>query len=280
MINRFLFVFTLIIASCLNTKAQRLDGCVTPETQLPSKGVSREDRNRGLQAAGYSLTKASLLLALRDPREEVRGSAAEAIVEDAERDELAPIMQAWLLEKDLCARGAMLSALTLLMRGIAWDPAEHPGGQPRVTLNQPCTPSPHAILSATLEQATDRYYSGPVVRITYQNQTGETLGFAKTVSPLDLFSATVLGPTGEHGKVAEGSDWLYEPLRPGDGRGLENTFRLVFVSLPPGKEVSWTWRIGADFDMSAPGIYQVSFGGRIKYLDTSVCSNVLSFVVE
>jgi hypothetical protein len=57
-------------------------------------------------------------------------------------------------------------------------------------------------------------------------------------------------------------------------------FRSVFQPLAPYEDVSWIWRIGDDFDMSVPGTYRVSFGGRIGYLDTTVCSNTLWLTVE
>ena len=54
---------------------------------------------------------------------------------------------------------------------------------------------------------------------------------------------------------------------------FNNTSSIIF--LPPGKDVHfWTWNIGEDFDLSEPGIYHVSLGGRLAYLDTTVCSNM------
>jgi hypothetical protein len=73
---------------------------------------------------------------------------------------------------------------------------------------------------------------------------------------------------------------MYEPVKPGNLSGLISGFGPVFQPIPPQEEVSWIWRIGDDFEMSVPGTYLVSFGGRIDYLDTTVCSNTLWLTVQ
>jgi hypothetical protein len=275
----------------LPVAAQRLDGCMTNPSPgvLPILGVSYETRDRGLQGAGYALTHDSLLSALNDQRADVRSAAAQKLVEGADwKAGLAPILRAYLAEKDLCAQSSMGLALTGLMHRIAWDPKQHPGDQQLVTPFQPCTPPGHQVMSVTIEQTRDQYYSGPAIRLTYRNQTAQTLAFAKTLAPMDLFSVTVLNPAGERAKVTQGREWLYEPLRPqhaptrpGDSISvLTNSFRLVFAPLPPGEDVSWIWRIGEDFDLSEPGTYRVSFGGRLDYLDTTVCSNTALVTID
>jgi len=50
---------------------------------------------------------------------------------------------------------------------------------------------------------------------------------------------------------------------------------LLGHNLAPVDEVTSAWPVGEDFDMSAPGTYRVSLGGRIEDLDTTVCSNTL-----
>ena len=89
-----------------------------------------------------------------------------------------------------------------------------------------------------------------------------------------------MGPTGEPVKVSKGKEWMYEPVRPNDFSALIDSFRVAFQPLPPLEDVSWIWRIGDDFEMSVPGTYRVSFGGRIDYLDTTICSNKLSLTVK
>jgi hypothetical protein len=289
---RIFAIFALAAAGSLPIAAQRLDGCTTfqsPDVHLPIQAVSRETREHGLKDAGYTLAGDSLVSALSDPRADVRGAAAQSIAEQVVgRTLLAPVLRAWLAEKDACSAGAMLNALSQLMHGVAWDPTQHPGDQQLVTPFQSCTPSGRQVMSATIEQTRDQYYSGPAIRLTYRNQTAQTLAFAKTPAPMDLFSVTVLNPAGERAKVTQGREWLYEPLqlqhaptRPGDSiTVLTNSFRLVFAPLRPGEDVSWIWRIGEGFDLSEPGTYRVSFGGRIDYLDTTVCSNTALVTVD
>jgi hypothetical protein len=68
---------------------------------------------------------------------------------------------------------------------------------------------------------------------------------------------------------------MYKP----GGVLLENG--SIFVALPPNENVRiWTWSVGDDFDMSAPGTYRVSLGGRIGYLNTTACSNTALVTVE
>jgi hypothetical protein len=254
---QFCLAFVLIAAGSVPLVAQRFDGCGS------SQSPSTETRDRGLRDAGYSLTRDSLVSALSDRRPDVRSVAAQKLAEIGARSAFAPIMQASITEEDGCTVGAMNGVLTRLMRGIAWDTKLHPGGQYRVTPFQACTQSDRPIISLSIEQTTDPYFSGPAVRISFRNQTPQTLAFVKTLSPMDLFSATVLSPTGEHAKVTSGKEWMYEPLVHSDTFHHSDSFRLAFQPLPPNEDVSWIWRIGDDFDMSVPGMYRVSFGGRI-----------------
>jgi hypothetical protein len=278
--NRIPVTIVLLALGSLTSVAQRLDGCVESGVSGLSRAVLRETRDRGVQDAGYSLTHDSLVSALNDQRADVRSAAAQKLVEGADwKAGLAPILRAYLAEKDLCTKSSMYGALTALMSGFAWDAKQHPGGQPRVATFQGCTPSDHPLMALNIEQTTDPYFSGPAIRISFRNQTQQTLALARTVSPTELFSVTVLGPAGDRAKVTRGEELLYEPLRPNDFSTLELSFRPAFQALPPSEDVSWIWRIGQDFDMSVPGTYRVSFGGRLDYLDTTVCSNTASVTV-
>jgi hypothetical protein len=88
---------------------------------------------------------------------------------------------------------------------------------------------------------------------------------------------TVLDPTGARVKFATGKEWMFDPAP-----GLEHAAGNLptFMALPPQNDVSWIWRVGEEFDMSAPGTYRVSLGGRVPYLDTTVCSNTAEVTVE
>lgn len=277
-------MIVLVAAGSLLATAQRLDGCAdlrAPGGQTVSHGVSQEDRDKGLKDAGYSLTRDSLVVALGDLRADVRSVAAGKLAENGGRAELTPMVNAYLAEKDGCTIGGMSLALDRIMGGIAWDAKQHPGGQYRVTPFQTCIESGPPTMSVTIEQTIDPYFSGPAVRVSFRNQTPQTLAFVKTASPMELFSVTISGPNGEPAKVAKGREWMYVPVVHGDPsvhRGA--SFRLAFQLLPPQEDVSWIWRIGEDFDMSSPGTYHVSFGGRLDYLDAMVCSNTLWMTVK
>lgn len=281
--HRIYRTIVLLTVGSLTAEGQRLDGCPAPGVQSVAQGPARGSRELGLRRAGYSLTRDALVLALGDPRADVRSLAALNLAENGGQTELVPMMQAWLVEKDDCTITWMVSALSRLLRGLAWDARQHPGRQQRVTPFQACTPSQHPRVSLTIESATDAAIPGPAIRILIRNQTPQTVAFGKTASPTSLFSVTVIGPTGEPAKVIKEQEWLYKPIEPDNGNfdhRLTNAFRLVFQPVPPGEDVSWIWKVGDDFDMSVPGTYRVSFGGRVDYLDSTICSNTLSVTVE
>lgn len=274
----------LLVAESLTVAGQRLDGCVvpSPDVNYPIQAVSHKTRDRGLREAGYSLTRDSLVSALKDSRADVRSAAAQTLVDEiGGKGLLEPIMESWQTEKDPCSAGAMNASLSELMHGLAWDTKQHPGDQQWVTPFQECSPSGRELMSVTLVQTHDQYYSGPAIRVTYRNLTAQPLAFVKTFSPMDLFSVTVLGPAGERVNVAKGRESMLEPIRSHDPPVIVvDTFRVVFWPLPQGEDASWIWRIGDDFDMSAPGTYRVSFGGRVDFLDTTMCSNILLMTVQ
>lgn len=277
-------VAMLLVTISFPTAAQRLDGCVdysTPGVKGAGLVVTREARDHGLQDAGYSLTQNSLFSALDDRRPDVRSAAAQRLAEVGGKVELDAILHAWLTEKDGCSRNTMVSALSELLYRIAWDPAKHPGGQWRITPFQSCSPSRNPLVSLMIERAASGNLAlGPEVRISMRNETPKTLAFARTESPEALFSVTVIGPGGEPAKITKGQEWMYAPVRRDNLGAFMGGFRVTLQPLAPGEDVPWIWRIANDFDMSVPGTYRVSFGGRIDYLDTTICSNTLFLTVQ
>jgi hypothetical protein len=278
--NRVNIAIMMLAAGSLPVSAQRLDGCPeneTPVVQGVIHAVSRETRDRGLQEAGFALDRGSLAIALRDPRADVRSLAALKLGEVGQRADVASIMQAWLSEKDTCTRGKMDLALSMLVPELAWDAGQHPGGQLRIAPFQACTVSEPLLVTLTIEQVAEPGAAGPAVRVSARNRTPQTLAFARAPSPTELFSVTVLDPTGAPAKVTKGQEWMYEPAH-----SLANAIdarKVAYLALPSQEDISWTWRIGDDFDMSVPGTYRVSMGGRIGYLDTTVCSNTAEVTV-
>jgi hypothetical protein len=110
-----------------------------------------------------------------------------------------------------------------------------------------------------------------------RNVTSDPLPSLWAPSPTALFSASVWAPDGERAAVTLGEEWMYAPAK-----GLENAFvqRPSRAALMPDEEFIWNWRIGDDFEMSASGVYQVSFGGRLDYLGATVCSNRVDVTVK
>jgi hypothetical protein len=270
--NQIHVMITLLAVSSFSVHAQRLDGC--PAVWTPLSGVTAppgEAVDRGLRDSGVGLTRDRLTAALGDPRADVRSLAALKFVGTAKRADLAPLMQAWVGENDPCTKGIMEMVLSVSVGELSYDTSQHPGGQPWITPFQACAASEPPTVTLAVEQATVLGSASPTVRISARNQTQQTVPFVGARSPQQLFSVTVLGPDGAPAKIAKGQEWMYEPVRSVAGLSGHGP---TWVPLPPLEDVSiWTWRIGDDFDMSAPGTYRVSLGGRVGYLGTTVCSN-------
>jgi hypothetical protein len=252
--------------------AQRLDGCPAQASPSWFSAVpSREAVDRGLQGYGVGATRDALTLALRDPQADVRSLAALKLRDTAKAAGVDPLLKAWLLEEDDCTKGLMEMALSTLVGGLA---EQHPNGQYWVTPFQECTAPERPLVTLIIEQVSGPGVTGPTVRVSARNQTPETLPFVKA-PPQQLYSASVLGPTGANANIAESRRSMYKP----GGVLFQNG--PMFVALPPHEDVPvWTWSVGDDFDMSAPGTYRVSLGGRIDYLNTTVCSNTALVTVQ
>jgi hypothetical protein len=194
----------------------------------------------------------------------VRSLAALKLVEVADGPDLGAMLDAWLVEGDSCTKGNIEFAIQLLLPQFAVDPSERPSGQQRVAPFKPCVPSEPALLSLSIEQVRDTAAVIPLLRVSVRNETGKTLPFVEpATSPGDYFSVNVLGPDGKIAPVKKGEEWMYSPPRTLDG-----VFGRMgmFVPLAPGETVTWNWPVGRDFEMSTPGTYRVSFGGRVRYL--------------
>ena len=105
----------------------------------------------------------------------------------------------------------------------------------------------------------------------------QTLAFVKAPPP-QLYSVTVLDQMGTPAKVAKGRGPMFEPAH---DISVLIGHSPMFLALPPQQDAAvWTWKVGEDFDLSAPGTYYVSMGGRIAHLDTTICSNTAEVVVR
>ena len=160
------------------------------------------------------------------------------------------------------------------MPAFASDRGQHPDGQPWVKPFQACTESDRSPVTLSVEQV---QRGSPTVRISARNRTDRTLPFVMAV-PEQLYSVTVLGPGGIPSQVLDSQAEMFKP-----GRDMRHILSNgpTFVALPPHGEVPvWTWKVGDDFDMSVSGVYQVSLGGRIEFLGSTICSNTALVTVQ
>jgi hypothetical protein len=178
---------------------------------------------------------------------------------------VSPLLKAWLAEKDACTNFQMTLALTSLLTSQAEDPGQRPGGQEWISPFKACVESERPAVRLVVEpQAGD----GTILEIYAENTTDRTLPFL-AASPQRLYSASVFDPNGGRAKIAKEREEMYKPYF------ISFSSPLV-LALPPHEVTHiWTWRVGEDFDMSAPGTYRVSLGGRIGFLDATICSNVV-----
>ena len=267
-------IVMLLFVAPLRVLAQRVDGCPAPGTPTPALILSHDVVEEGLKQLGVGPTVSELVAGLGDPRPDARSFSALKLADTANGDTLALLMKAWLAEQDDCTKRIMDHAVTVVLRSLSHDPAQHPGGQLWVKPFLPCTASAVPRVTLRLEEVSRPGSSVPAIRVVARNETKETIPFVGSWSLQELFSATVLGPSGERAEIPAALEWAYRPPRSTDG--LLTIHGLVFAPLPPGEDVSLrTWNVGDDFDMSKPGTYRVSLGGRFAYLDTTVCSNTL-----
>jgi len=265
-------------AGVVSASAQRADGCLANGVST----VSDVARDRFISGAGYSLSESSLLSALRDRDPSVRSLAALKLATLDQNTSITLLTRAWSAEQDHCTQGHIGMAIgQLLLRYWTADPV--PGR--RMASLEFCRPSSPEIVSLRLEQISPPEADdsrGPTIRLTARNQTSETIPFlSPMVNPLQLFSVAVLDPTRQPTKEAcsyERCEPKSGPTRPTDF--ISGVGPPFFIALPPQKDVSWTWKIGRDFDMSAPGIYSVRIGAAVGYLSSTVCSNTALVAVK
>ena len=274
----------IIVAAALpQAEAERLDGCTPPTSEgtlAHVRVVSSETGALALRGAGYTPTKEALASALTDPRPEVRSPAAQQLVAGWQIEVLDMVLQAWLSETDTCTKAVMKFAANELADYLASDISQLPAGQLLVKPFQACTQSGTPVIALRLDDVSSSW-GRTMVLVSVRNLTPQPLAFVGTRSPEELFSVTVLDPAGAHAKIPESQQSLYDPpaARPGPRGGLVGNGPML-LPLMPQEKFSWTWNVSNDFDMSAPGIYRVSMGARIPYLNTTVCSNVADVGVK
>jgi len=276
-------VVLAIAIACLPCAAQRVDGCSADGHHISF--LSDEEQGRALLGAGHPLSKSSLISTLGDSSPSMRSLAALKLASFGEKGDIAVLMRVWSAEADSCSKFQVGEALrTLLLRH--WVVKPEP--TQRIVPFEACAPSSPAIISLRLEQMTPETwwtYQGPTVRMTVRNLTSETLPFLRG-SFAELFSATVLDPHARQAEIPAAQACYYKKCDPKSDptvveSGSAGFGPAFFQPLPPrDDDNSWIWYVGQDFDMSAPGIYSVSLGAKLDYLDTTVCSNTAFVTVK
>jgi hypothetical protein len=266
-------IYLIIVLSTLASPmafAQRPDGCPVEETAfLAVNSVPTSAVSQILEESGVGVSQAALTFALGDSRAYVRSLAAERLAAVAGSSALGALTRAWQVEKDRCTKFLMEVRLGSTLGAHAVDPKLRPSGLEWIRPFEPCTQSEHAPVALILEPPSG---TKATVEVYARNETEELLPFLMA-PPQRLFSATVLDPSGGHAQIAKGRDEMYKPLTMTNGP--------VFLALPSHELTHiWTWYVGEDFDMSAPGTYHVSLGGRVGYLDATICSNTVEVRVE
>ena len=269
-------IAAVVIASLGSVPAlgQRLDGC--PETQT----AWSEAVERGLQDSGIGTAGEALRAALSSDRPEFRSLAALELARQGKRADLDPLVEAALAETDGCNRLAFASALGMMARALVFDPAQHNGLKPWIEPFKPCRPVEPAMAQLTVAQAGSADPAVTKVEIAVRNLTAKTLPFLVTV-PEELFSVSVFDAGGTPVQT-KGKDYMFDRPWPAPPQSFALAIEAApsFLFLPPGKDVHfWTWNVSDDFDVSEPGVYHVSLGGRLAYLDTTVCSNTAEIAV-
>jgi hypothetical protein len=238
---------------------------------------SSEAIDRDLQDSGIGATRDALTAALSSARPDLRSLAALKLGSEGGKADLGPLMQASLAETDACTRAAFASALGSMALALVHDPAQHRELKPWIEPFKPCKPVEPAMAELTVAPGKSNSFGAPTVEISVRNLTARTLPFVVAL-PEELFSVSVSDPAGAPAKT-KGKDYMFDET-PGPPFSLAFGTTPSLLILPPGKDGHfWTWNIGDDFDLSEAGTYHVSLGGRLAYLDTTVCSNTAAIKV-
>jgi hypothetical protein len=94
-----------------------------------------------------------------------------------------------------------------------------------------------------------------------------------------MFSVAVLDPSGGHARIAKDRENLYRPAIQLPSLTAFGRSGPIQPVLGPHEETSWEWPVWQDFDVSEPGVYRIRLGGKLDYIDTTVCSNTLEITV-
>jgi len=220
-----------------------------------------------------------LLPGLTSPEPTVRALAADKLASIGDREAVPPLAKAWELEGDPCVKTYLTSALEELV-GRNWTEGKAIGrlGTPLSTLAAAdCVPSSPALISIQLQQVP--IWDG-ALWVWYRNLTQSPIPFIVIPGPSKLFELRVIGPDGKPAKIQPNKECTFKNCPSAPGHVDIGSGGMMVEELQPLKDFEEYWMVGQDFDMSAPGTYQVSLGAKLKYLNTTVCSNVATVTVK
>lgn len=221
----------------------------------------------------------ALLSALRDSQPEVRSQAAQKLADAMLTDAIPAIMEAWSAEKDPQTKHMLWYSLVVFGWSLNKRAQASRGGQVRPAPFQACVPSEPRILSLTIEPPahSQTSYDATLFRVSIRNLTeGRLAILAGSVD--DMFSATVLGPSDARATIRKDRDFLYHPISELPPLTPMGHSGGIIPMLEANEETSFRWQ--PDFDMTQPGHYQIRLGGKMNYLDTTICSNTLDVTIE
>ena len=270
--------WVIALSACIELPAQNLHRCRTGGEPYSLEQMELE-RDRTLQSKGYSLTQESLLPGLTSSEPTVRAFAADKLASIADKDAIPPLTKAWESEADACVKTYLTSALEDLV-GRNWREGKAVGrfGAALSTLaTEDCIPSSPPLISIQLQQIPiwDR-----ALWVWYRNLTQSPIPFIFGPTPPQLFEVRVIGPDGKPAKIQPNKECYHKDCPSAPGHVYVGSFGMTVLELQPLKDHETNWMVGQDFDMSAPGTYQVSLGAKLKYLNTTVCSNVATVTVK
>lgn len=137
--GKIALVISILALSSTGAIAQRTDGCSgQPTANVQSNSIPTGTVDRSLQAAGYTLSSASLVSALSDIRAGVRSLAALKLREIGGKSDVLPLPRSWAEEKDPCTKAWMSISLAGLTSRMQHGPERRRFVQARVTPFQPC----------------------------------------------------------------------------------------------------------------------------------------------
>jgi hypothetical protein len=272
----------MFAAALVPLAAQRADGC-DDAVQL----VHNAGGGRVLGAAGYALAETSLISALSDSDPSVRSLAADNLAQRKDRRLIPILMRALSVEKDGCTGEHIRLALQPIVQ-LHWSQRLE-AGEPTSSA-QVCASPASALVSLELKQVDPAAwwsYQGLTIEATIRNLSGDPIPYLLSANPRELYTYRVSGPEGRNLDPVPGVDcpnrdcsYTGQLVSSGPIASLYDTKSAALTVLRPLEDVSWYWHVGDDFDMSAPGVYRVSLGAKLGYLDTYVCSNVATVMVK